>query len=172
MASVTTAAMAANLLANGYNFYGAYATASQTFVQFQNGSVSGPFAWLDSYINQIWLNSLLQLTLMTFMTQVKSVPYTQAGYAQIESALSTPIGQGLSFGAYSPGVILSSGQIQIINNTAGFNVAPTLVAQGWYLLILPATPAVRAVRGSPPCTFWYLDGGSIQTITLASIEVQ
>jgi hypothetical protein len=34
-----------------------------------------------------------------------------------------------------------------------------------------APPEVRAARGSPPCTLWYMDGQSIQRINLASIEL-
>jgi hypothetical protein len=30
----------------------------------------------------------------------------------------------------------------------------------------------RAARTTPPCTFWYLDGGSVNSIALASIEAQ
>ncbi|WP_367575649.1 DUF3383 family protein, partial [Serratia liquefaciens] len=38
VAGVTTATVASNLIANGYNFYGAYATANQQFREFQNGT--------------------------------------------------------------------------------------------------------------------------------------
>lgn len=171
-AGVTSPIAAANLSANGYNFYGAYATAAQQFLMAQKGVVSGPFAWADSYINQIWLNAQLQTALMVFMTTVNSAPYDPQGYAQIEAALSTVINQGLAFGAYDQNVVLTGLQINQINTLAGANIAPTLASRGWYLLILPTPPAVRAARGSPPMTFFYVDGGSIQQITLASVEVQ
>ncbi len=44
VAAVTNATVATNLAANGYNFYGAYATANQQFLLFQNGIVSGVFS--------------------------------------------------------------------------------------------------------------------------------
>jgi hypothetical protein len=30
---------------------------------------------------------------------------------------------------------------------------------------------MRAARTSPPCTFWYIDRGSVQAITLASVAL-
>jgi Protein of unknown function (DUF3383) len=170
--SVTSGTVAQNLLANGYNFYGAYATANQQFNLFQNGSVSGPFAWLDSYINQIWLNAQMQLVVLQFMANVTSNPYNRAGYTAIENALATIIAQGLSFGAFSSGVVLSSAQIQQVNQIAGANVAGILQTQGYYLRVSDPGPAVRAVRGSPTCVFFYADGGSIQLITFSAIQVQ
>jgi hypothetical protein len=169
--TVTDPTTAANLLANGYNFYGAYATANQQFNLFQNGSISGIFKWLDSYINQIWLNNNLQLSLMNLLSQTKSIPYNQAGYSLIESACLAIIQQGLNFGAFRAGVTLSATQIANVNNAAGKNIATTLQNQGWYLQIKDAAPTVRQARGSPPINFWYVDGQSVQKISLASIDV-
>ena len=171
-ATVTNALVSSNLLANGYNFYGAYATANQNFIFFWNGSVSGPFNWLDSFINQIWLNNQFQLDLMTLITQVSSIPYNPAGSALIATALSGTIQQALQFGAIRAGVTLSATQALEVNNAAGANIAPTLQNRGWYLLVGQASPAVRQVRGSPPCTFYYMDGESVQAITLSSIELE
>ena len=170
--SVSDLTTATNLIANGYNYYGAYATANQSFQFFYNGSVSGAFAFLDSYINQIWLNSQLQLALITFLTSIGAIPYNIAGYGMIENALYSTIIAGLTFGAYSPGVILSSSQVTQVNNQAGVVVAPTLQQQGWYLQVLDPGPTVRAARGSPIVNFWYCDGEAVQQITLISTEVQ
>lgn len=171
-ASVNDATVGANLIANGYNFYGDYATANDQFVFYYPGSVSGLFKWADSYINQIWLNNQFQLALMVLLTQAKSIPYTAAGNALIRAACMDPINQGLNFGAFIPGTQLSSAQIAEVNNAAGLAIADTLTSQGWYLQILVAIAQVRAARGSPPMTFWYTDGGSVQKINLASVEVQ
>lgn len=171
-ASVTDRTVATNLIANGYNFYGAYATGNDQFVFFYPGSVSGPFLWQDSYVNQIWLNNAFQLALMVLLTQALSVPYNPAGRAQIESALADPINAGLNFGAFRAGVVLSAAQIAAVNAAAGANIAPTLQTRGWYLKVGDASPAVRQTRGSPPCTFFYMDGQSVQQIDLASIALQ
>jgi hypothetical protein len=51
------------------------------------------------------------------------------------------------------------------------DISDTLQTRGWYLQIKDATPQVREARGTPPMTFWYLDGGSVQQITLASLAI-
>lgn len=177
-ASVTNQQIAANLTANGYNYVGAFATASQNFVYFSEGVVSGPFQWLDSYVNQIWMNAALQQAILNFLTQINSVPYNQNGYSLIEAACLTPINAALYFGSIQPGVPLTSSQIAQINNQAGvtanssFSVSNVLAQTGWYLLIQPASGQVRQARTSPPIIFWYMDGESIHKINIASLDVQ
>jgi hypothetical protein len=170
-APVTDQTTGDNLIANGYNFYGAYATANQGFIFFYPGSVSGPFQWFDSYIDQIWLNNQFQLALMELLVNAKSIPYNAAGYSLIEAACLDPINQGFNFGAFRAGVTLSMAQAAEVNNAAGVTISNTLNQRGWYLQVLDASPQVRQARGSPPCTFWYLDGQSVQKISLASIEL-
>lgn len=169
---VTNVTVAANLEANGYNYYGSAATANDEFQFLFPGSISGNFAWIDSFIGQVWLNNNFQLAILSFMTQIGSVPYNAAGYALLRQACMDPINQALNFGAIRPGVTLSAAQIAEVNNAAGVAIDRVLSTQGWYLQILDATPQVRVARGSPPCTFWYTDGGSVNTINLASVMVQ
>ena len=147
-----------NLVANGYNCYAAFATANDQFTFLADGSITGPFEWADSYIDQIWLNNQFQLALMVLLTNVKSSRITQVGYAMITAALMDPINQGLNFGAFRPGVTLSQAQIAEVNNAAGKKIDDMLSTQGWFLQVKDASPQVRAARGSPPCTFWYMDG--------------
>jgi hypothetical protein len=157
---------------NGYNFYGVYATRSQQFIGVNRGTITGPFEWADSYINQIWLNNALQQALMELLFTVYSIPYNSQGYAMIEAACLDPINAGVNFGAIRQGVTLSQAQISEINNSAGLDIANVVSQRGWYLQVSDAAPQVRAARASPPCTLWYTDGQSVQAITLASIEVQ
>jgi hypothetical protein len=171
-ADVTDPTVASNLIANGYNYGGAYATAATNFTFFYNGQVTGPFKWFDAFVNQIWLSNGMQLALVNLLTQVKSVPYNSTGNAQIEAALLSIINQALNFAMFAPGVALSSSQIAAVNAQAGTNIATTLQNRGWYLQILPATAQVRAARGTPPMSFWYSDAGSVQKISLSSIAVQ
>ncbi len=168
---VTSATAAANLIANGYNFYGAYATANDNFIYLFPGSVSGKFVWLDSYTNQIWLNNAFQLALMSLLTTVDSLPYNSVGYGLIRAACMDPINAGLAFGAFRAGVPLSAAQAAEVNFAANAAIATTLSTQGWYLSIQPASAQVRGQRKSPPILFMYMDGGSVQQINLASIEV-
>jgi len=68
-------------------------------------------------------------------------------------------------------VPLSASQAASVNAAAGQKIDNILSTVGWYLKIGPASPAVRQARGTPPCTLWYTDGGSIQKITLDSITL-
>lgn len=170
--SVTDPTSAANLIANGYNFYGAYATANQGFQFFNPGQVSGPFSWVDSYVNQIWFNNACQLALMEMLIAYGSIPYNPTGYGYIRAALQDPINAALNFGAIRPNVPLSSAQASEVNAIAGIKVDDVLATRGWYLVIQAATAQTRALRNSPVIILLYMDGESIQKVNLSSILVQ
>ena len=161
---------------NGYSGYCAVGTANQQFNWFAKGAMTGPsiggYKWIDAYINQIWLNNQLQLAIVVGLQSVLSVPYNPAGYALIRSWCMDPINQALNFGAIRNDVPLSSAQAAEVNNAAGLAIDKTLTNLGWYLQILPASAQARAARSTPPITLWYMDGGSVQQINLASILVQ
>lgn len=172
VAGVTDATTYTNLVANGYGAYCAFATASQQFVMLQPGQVSGPFEWLDTYLNSIQLNQALQQALMILMTTVNSVSYAQPGRELIIAACADPINEALNFGSIVAGVELSAQQAADVNAAAKANISDILEQQGWYLQVLPATPQVRQARGTPPCNFWYCDGGAVQKLVLNSVVIQ
>jgi hypothetical protein len=157
---------------NGYNYYGAFATAAQAFQWMQRGTMPGVWKFVRPYINQIAMNADFQLALATLAGQVKSIPYNTAGYNLVRGALQDPIQKYLNFGAIQPNIPLSASQIQQVNLAAGVKIDGILSSVGWYLQILPASPTVRGLSGSPPMTLWYTDGGSIQSLFLATIDVQ
>lgn len=181
-AEVTNGQVSDQLIANGMNFYGLYSTPSEDFTWAYPGSITGPFLWVDSFVNACWLKNLLQNAILKLLGSVGNIPYNAAGYALIAETLGGgpatngqspgPIQQALSFGAIRTGITLSSTQMVALNNAAGVGAAATLTNQGWFLQIQPASPAVRQARGSPPIALWYTDGQSVQKITLQSIEVQ
>jgi Protein of unknown function (DUF3383) len=180
VADVTTQTAAVNLggnpqvngsFGNGYNYFGAVGSANQNFLWFQRGTVTGPFKWFDSYINQIWWNNLLQNALLNFANNMKSIPFNNAGAALIEQALAPGIAAGLNFGAAAPGAI-SAAQIATVNTQAGANIAPSLQTQGVYLQVLQQSSTVRANRGPWAITIWYLDRGSAQSFSLSSEALQ
>ena len=170
--AVTNANNASALQTNGYLFYGAWANATQTWNFMYAGAVSGQWTWFDTYLNQIWLNANLQLAMVTLLTSVGSVPYNQAGYGLIYAACQAPIQAAVNFGAIRTGVALSPAQVAQMQYALGKDVSSTITAQGWYLQITPATAATRIARASPSMTLFYADGQSVQSLTLASIEVQ
>ncbi len=171
-ASTDNASDAAALEANGYNFYGIYANAKQQFNFMYPGCASGQWKWADSYLNQIWLNANLQLAMITLLQNVGSIPYNNQGYALIDAACQDPIAAAVNFGAIRTGVALSDAQKAEIQFAVGSDISAALEAKGYYLQIVPATAAIRAERRSPSMTLYYTDGGSVQRLTLASIEIQ
>ena len=169
---VTDATVADILDANGYNFYGDYATSSAAFRFMQPGSVGGTFAWLDSYLGQINLNAALQQALLAFLASAGSVAYNNEGYSALETVCLDPINAALNFGTIRTNVALGSAQIVAVNSGAGQKIDTVLSSRGWYLQIKDPGAQVRGQRGSPLMTFWYMDGGSIQKLNLASLLVQ
>jgi Protein of unknown function (DUF3383) len=169
---VTALSVYNNLTSNGYNTYGAYGEGGDTDQWYANGTVSGQYNFLDSYVIQLALNSSFVIAIKNLFRSAGTIPYNAAGRTQIAAGLSATIQQFLAFGAYVPGVQLSPTQISQVNNLAGgMNIANTLMNQGWYLLVGVATAAQRQARQSPPCTFLYVDGQSVQSLTIQSLAV-
>lgn len=157
---------------NGYNYYGAIATANANFIDYQRGFVSGPFLWLDTYVNQIAMNADMQLALMTFQEQANVIPFNAAGDASIQAALKDTITKYRDFGAIVAGVTLSSSQAAQVNAAAGGkNIAPTITSQGWYLYLPTASPTTRQARGPRAITFFYADGESVQSFSLSTVAI-
>lgn len=174
-ATVTDGQTASNLTANGYTFYGLHGNGLGRFTFIRNGAVSGQFLWADSYINQMWINASFQYDLVEMLLQNGNIPYNTQGDAIISASLQDTINQAKAFGAIRTGVTLTNAQqLAVINSTGIASSAGTLQTNGYYLYTSAAsTPAsTRIARGSPACKFWYTDGESIQSINIASIEVQ
>lgn len=170
-AQITDEGDAATLEANGYNYYGAWATANDRFLFLSPGSVPGQWKWADEYLNQIRLNSQFQLAMISGLTQIKSLPYNAAGRAIQRAWAQDPINEALNFGSIQFGVNLSEQQKSIINREAGFDASSQIEANGYYLLISQATAQVRGLRQSNPMKFWYTSGGSVHQINMASIDI-
>jgi hypothetical protein len=160
-----------NLLANGYSVYGAFATANQTFTFLANGQMFGVWKWINSFVQQIYINSQFQVALMNLLTQVGSVSYTPAGFGLIRNTLQDPISAALTFGTIRAGVTLSASQIAIVNQAAGVNAASVIQTQGSFLQILDPGAQARTLRQSPIINFWYADGEDVQQITMASTDI-
>nr|WP_269142548.1 DUF3383 family protein [Acetobacter garciniae] len=172
---VSSGSVAAILLANGYNFYGAYANGGSSFQFMRPGSVSGKFLWADSYINQIWLNANLADDLINLLLNTGQIPYNTEGDTLVSAAVQDTITQALAFGAIQPGVALTTEQKQQINNASSVTTAAdTVGTRGWYFQpnVSTAAASYRVSRTTPPARLWYADGQSVQSIELNSIEVQ
>lgn len=161
-----------NLLGNGYNCYAGFATANAQFTQNQPGQISGVFKWADTYINQIYLNASFQLAIMNLLASTPAVPYVTRGYNLIRGCLLTPIKDALNFGSIVADVTLSGSQSASLNSATGDpNATATIQNTGWYLQILDPGSIVRGNRGTPVINFWYTDGGSVQKVSMSSVDV-
>jgi hypothetical protein len=169
--TVTDQQIAANLLANGYSFYGSYATANDQFNFLYNGQMSGKWKWVDTFVDQVYLNSQFQLALLSLLTSIKSIPYNESGYSLIRAAMIDPISAGINFGSIRTGINMSASQKAQVNQAAGLDVSTIIEQQGYYLQILDPGAQVRGNRGTPVINFWYTDGGAVQKITVASIDI-
>jgi hypothetical protein len=169
--TVTNQQSAANLLANGYSYYGAVATANTNFNFAYDGRLTGEWKWFDTFLNQVRLNSQFQLALLNQLTIVKSIPYTPSGYSLIRTTMQDAINEGLNFGSIRPGVILSESQKAAVNQAAGVDISNPLLQQGYYLQVKDPGAQVRANRGTPIVNFWYTDGGAVHKITVNSIDI-
>ena len=162
---------AVNLLGNGYNFYGNYATASDLFKLYQNGQCTGDAKWLDTYYGQVFIKTGLQNDWLNIMMNSNTIPYNEKGYTQLRASAANTIQSAINAGFIRENVALSATQIAIVTSQAGEDISPALETQGWYLQILDPTAEVRAQRGTPVINFWYCDGGSIQFIQGSSTVI-
>lgn len=159
-------------LANGYNVYADFATASANYKFAQPGQVTGVWDWLDTYLDAVAIKDGLQLNLLDLLKGVNSLPYNQDGYSAIRTACLDTIEKYKKFGAIRAGVTLSNTQRVQLVQEVGQDVSKTLFSEGWYMQVLDPGATVRAARGTPDCKFYYMDGGSIQRIVLPSTAIQ
>jgi hypothetical protein len=171
---VTNLTDAEAVLSNNASYYGAYVDKGEgnEYSVMYDGQMNGSsFKWADSFISQLRLNAQLRLAIFNGLLSVNSAPYNALGYTLIRSWCQDPIDEALNYGGIRTGVPLSNSQKAAIAQQAGLDISSDLQSKGYYLQILPATAQVRQQRQSPPVKLWYMDGGSIQQITLASIAV-
>jgi hypothetical protein len=169
---VVNGTVASYLKGYGLNFYGDFTTANQSFVWFYYGTITGEFNYIDAYVNEVWIDNQIQLAMMVLLKNTLSLPYNIPGYGLVEAAALDPIDAAVNFGAIQAGVTLSNAEAAEINNSAGLIIAPIVQQRGWYFLVLDAAPQARTPRTSPPCSLFYTNGGSIQQLNIASIQVQ
>lgn len=176
---VTDQGVLNNVIANGANCYARFATKTAFQDYYTPGQIPGEWDWVDEFVDQIWLNDSLQAALVAGVKAANAVPYNAEGSATLSSFCAPVIAQFGAFGGYAAGVQLDAEQAATVNAQAqaasgnpNLQIDAQLSTQGYYLLFGAASSAVRQARQTPPCWFWYTDGGSVQQIQLNSIDVQ
>ncbi len=172
-ATCSSLSNAAALESNNYSYIGAAANSANNWTIAYPGKISGSFLWFDTYLDQIWLNKSLQLSLFLAMLAYNSLPYNQDGYTDLYRAAVDVMDAAVNAGVVVAGVTLSQSQQQQVDNAAGRTISDVLQTRGWYVLIAdPSNPAqARANRTSPQCTVWWCDGGSIQQLNVQSLAI-
>lgn len=169
--NVSDLATAQALKSNGYNFYGSYSL-NKTMAQYaSDGAITGKFVWLDSFINQVWINANLVGAFANLFTNNQSYPFNATGYGAVSAAVIDVAEQALNFGAIQRGVTLDNAQIRIVNNTVGKDISATLYSQGWFLYIPTQPGSARIERDLQGVIFYYVDGQLIQSITMSSTAI-
>ncbi|WP_414499435.1 DUF3383 domain-containing protein [Zymobacter sp. IVIA_12111.31 C1] len=171
-AIVTDASKAATAIANGYNIYGAYATAQDSFNWLYPGTIPGKFNTISAYVNQIWLNAQIQYALAVLISQVNSVPFNTDGDGLIEAAVLDALNTGVNAGVIRKGVSLSESQKQQLFNAIGRDVSSAMEAKG-YIFIPGCSTASAAQRtdGIIKPALYYNDGGEVRSISMTSTAV-
>ena len=167
-ANVENATQASTLLAKRCNFYGNYATRNDNFVWLYNASMFGDYNFIDPFVNAIWLNNAMQVACMTGFENSPRVPYNEDGYTQVRAWLMDPINRARKNGVIDAGVVLSEAQKAEVIREAGLDITSNLENEGFYLQVTDAGAAVRVTRDSPNCNLWYVSGGSINRLEIAS----
>lgn len=170
--NVSDKATALALKSNGYNFYGSYSLNKTTAQYASDGAISGQYLWLDSFINQVWINAnLVSAFKNLFVDNDQSYPFNEAGYASVQAGVIDVAQAAKTYGAIRAGVTLDSSQIRIVNNTVGKDISATLYSEGWYLYIPTQTGAARIERDLKGVIFYYVDGQLIQSIDMSSTAI-
>lgn len=159
------------LTKKGYNGYVRDASAANTFTGYQRGTVSGPYKFLDSYGNHVWLNDRLQVSLRSTLGNVNALPYNDASYGVLLGSIKNDIDTAVQAGVINLGIEPSSEAVTNISTITGIepaSVRTSLFTTGWMFYAKSPSASARADRQSPILKFWYQDGGSIQQIDLVS----
>ena len=159
-----------NMIANGFSTYCQFGV-QQSPNMLANGQISGPFLWIDSYVNALYLAVSIQQAEISLLQQQKSLPYNPQGYALISAAAQDPINAALNFGTIRPNTPPNASQSAQMDAAAGTTISDTVGTRGWYFQVQPASATTRAARQSPPISLWYMDGQSVQQINIASVDV-
>jgi len=132
----------------------------------------GDWKWVDAYMNAAWLDATGQAALMNAFGTINAIPFNATGANMLRTVLQPVIQQGLAFGMFSPGVVLTGAQVSAVNAAAGKDIATTIANVGYYLLIQPASPTVRANRGPWQVVLYYADAGAVQAVNFATVAIQ
>jgi hypothetical protein len=171
-ATVSNETVATVLESKSCNYHGNFATRNADFRFLYPGLLSfSAYRFIDSYINSVWLNSMLQRSLMDGLARSGRVPYTPRGYTMIRAWMMDPVLAATNNGVIEKDVVLNESQKAELVTEAGRDISPELRNYGYVIQILDPGAEARYARETPIINLWYTYGGSVQRIEVASTAV-
>lgn len=165
-ANVTNAADATNLISQGMNFVGDYATRNDNFIFHYPGQMFGDYKWIDAYWGAVWMKNQIQAACMQGFENVGRASYNERGYTQVKAWIQDPVNKALNNGVIDAGVVLSEAQKVQINQEVGKDVAGDIEYTGYYLEVKDPGADARVNRDSPIINFYYTYGGAINRLDI------
>jgi Protein of unknown function (DUF3383) len=150
-------------LLNGCNFYGTFASRANVFNLSIKGTLGGIFLWIDNLVNQAWLNDAVTTAEVNYLNQVLKLGYNNT--TSLKGIILDIMNQGLTNGVIAAGNTFSAEQTAILKQQAGgIDITPNLTNNGYFVQIVPPTPAQRQQRILGLVKIWYSNGQAINTI--------
>ena len=154
----------------GTNSYCNLNTRNNNFQWFETGSIGGNYGWIDTIVGYMWLADQCQVQLATLMQNLPSIPYDNL--SQINATLDPIFQQGLSNGVVQKNIPLSPTQQQELISQVGYNFAPIMYNNGYYIPNITASANDIANRTLSNVSAWYTyAGGPVYvTVNLTTVE--
>lgn len=165
-ANTTNATDASNLISQGMNFIGDYATRNDNFIFQYPGQMFGSYAWIDAYWGAVWIKNQIQAACMQGFESAGRVPYNDRGYTLVRAWIQDPINRALVNGVIDAGIVLSEAQKTQVNQEVGRDVAGSIETSGYFLEVKDPGANARVGRESPQINFYYTYGGSINKLDI------
>ncbi len=159
----TTQVQYNQILLNGCNFYGLFASRANVFSLAIKGVLGGIFLWLDNLANQAWLNDSITVAEATYLNQVSKLGYNNT--TSLKGIILDVLNQGLTNGVVAAGNTFSAQQTAILKQQAGVDITPNLTNNGYYIQIITPTPAQRLQRVLGTVNIWYSNGQAVNSIS-------
>lgn len=150
------------------NYNGNFATRNDEFIFLYKGEMFGNYKFIDAYINAVWFKNVMQVAIMSGLSQSPRVPYNEMGYTKIRAWIMDPINRAKNNGVIDAGVTLSELQKAELATEAGRDISGELYTNGYVVQVEDAGAHVRVERDSPNVSVWYTYGGSVHRIVVAS----
>lgn len=149
----------------GYTFIGNFACRNSEFnVAYQGFMVYGDFKFLDTLVNDIWLNSKLQTSVFFGLQSLDAVPYNEQGYTSIRAWMLDAAEAAIKNGIIRAGITLNETQKDALYTMLGDDYSAELYQNGFVIVVKDPGALARQNRTSPETYLAYTSGGSVHAI--------